>query len=164
MNMSINSVNPVFTSHKNSNKGAKIGAITGSVVASAWAYGALKNFDKIVKYMPNTIDMKVYKQTKVLSAAIFIALATGIGALVGKGAQKLSEYIKSKKKENKHNNIVKTDNGEFKVKNGHPKSIYKKNPKTGKWEQICQVYDGSWGKEVPNEDLVRFAINNSKNQ
>ena len=103
MNMSINSVNPVFTSHKNSNKGAKIGAITGSVVASAWAYGALKNFDKIVKYMPNTIDMKVYKQTKVLSAAIFIVLATGIGALVGKGAQKLSEYIKSKKKENKHN-------------------------------------------------------------
>jgi len=39
---------------------------------------------------------------------------------------------------------------------GHPKKVYKRNRDTGKLEFQYSVYDGSWGREMSNEEIIGF--------
>ena len=74
----------------------------------------------------------------------------GVSNGVNKTPQNIPQYV---------NNALPTvkgkDGEEYVVENGHPKTIYKKNPQTGKLEYVTQVYDGSWGRESSDEDLIR---------
>ena len=45
-------------------------------------------------------------------------------------------------------------NNNYVIMNGHPKKVYKKNSETGKLEFQYSVYDGSWGIEMSNEDII----------
>lgn len=45
-------------------------------------------------------------------------------------------------------------NNDFIVVNGHPKKVYKKNQETGKLDFQYSVYDGSWGNEMSNKDII----------
>lgn len=58
---------------------------------------------------------------------------------------------------------VRTENNEiYVIEQGHPKTVYKKNPQTGDFNYVTQVYDGSWGKEMSNADLIRVLTTNVK--
>ncbi len=151
MDMSVKPpVNAVYMGNKKSNAGTKIGAGVGLALGSAWVYMANKGVDKFISEKIPQMTKANRKIAMVLSAVLGVALVTGLGALIGKGVQKVAQYIISKKQ----SSVIKTKNGEFKVENGHPKTIFRKNPQTREWERMYQVYDGSWGKEVPNEVLV----------
>jgi len=143
-------------SEKNSNLGAKIGATAGSVLIAANMYKSKSLIKTIYREMPKPASIG----TIAFGVAGALAIATGLGALAEKGIKKASAYLKNRKNvdgkpvDPSAPNTVKTKEGEFVVEKGHPKKIYKKTA-DGKLEFVTEVYDGSWGKESSDEDLIK---------
>ena len=174
--MEVSAVNLNQTSfqakNKKSNLGAKIGAVAGLTISSGTYYFAQKNIDKVVKKVVTKENLSklqskkisaVLKNTPTKAAALVgIVVATGIGALLGKGVQKLVNNFSNHSKVYKDTGAIfcpkpikGKDGMEYVVMGGHPKTVYRKNPETGKLELITQVYDGSWGKELSDKDLIK---------
>lgn len=43
---------------------------------------------------------------------------------------------------------------DYVVVNGHPKRVYKLDPKTGLATHITDIYDGSWGREMTRDEII----------
>lgn len=152
--------NPNYSVKKNSNTGAKIGAGVGL------AAGIARTFMKrdVINQLGDSLILRGYSKTvanssKALGIALGVGLFVGAGALIGKGIQKLVNHFKGEKKPEFQLVRTVTKNGqEYVIEDGHPKTVYKKNPKTGELTQLGQVYDGSWGKEIDDDVLVDNVI------
>ena len=162
--------------NKKSNLGTKIGALAGFTASSAAMYLSRDVFGKGVQKFQEYVKEQnltkldaaelsaVTKSAGMIAVVLGLVAATGIGALVGKGISKLVNHFSKKAIVDKENNtytynpktIKGKDNQEYYVKHGHPKTLYRKNSETGKFEQVAQVYDGSWGKEMSDEDFVKM--------
>ncbi len=169
---------------KKSNLGTKIGAGVGLATGIV---RVIQTKDAI-KAMGDRLIMSGYPKgvataSKTLGVVGAVALMAGVGALIGKGVQKVVNHFKKDKPKaggvipgknpnpvnvkpdaeliekyganNKNIRTVTTkDNEEYVIINGHPKKVYKKNPETGELEFKSAVYDGSWGPEMPDDELV----------
>lgn len=146
---------------KNSNLGTKVGAGVGLAAGVVNGYLRRNALDEYCKQMVESGASKnMAKFSKGFGLVAGIAIFTGLGALAGKGVQKLVEHFKKDEAKTPTDPLaprtVKTKkDGEFVIQPGHPKTVYKKNPQTGELEFVTQVYDGSWGKEMSDKDLIK---------
>ncbi|MBO6272417.1 hypothetical protein J6O48_06525 [bacterium] len=162
MSMKVNYTGRNTTNSKNNySTGAKIGAGVGLAAGLARTY-AIK--DLIKQTYHDSIELGKSKGAAKVGMGLGFAITTGLfigtGALIGAGVQKLINHYKKDKTEQPENPLepktIKTKkDGEFLVVKGHPKTVYKKNPETGEFEMVTQVYDGSWGKEISDKDLIK---------
>lgn len=89
-----------------------------------------------------------------------LGIFAGVGALVGKGVGKIvnhfrkSDSVADAKPDKEPPTIKVKGEGEFKVVDGNPRKVYKKDPETGEWKFRTEVYDGSWDKPCSDKDLV----------
>ena len=153
-----------FQPYKSQNKrdlGAKIGAGAGLAAGIVRAYrsrDAVKSINNEVIY--SGVSKSIAKFSNFIGITVFLAITTGVGALVGKVIEKAVNHFKKSKSEQPKDpfaprTVMTKDKEEYVINPGHPKTIYKKNPKTGELEYVTQVYDGSWGKEASDEDLIK---------
>lgn len=165
MGMTVNftgaKTNPNVTTNKKSTKTA---TYIGAGLGTGWA---VRNLVKNRAIVTNVIDNMVLqgvpkgmaKGSAAAGAAMSMALLGTVGALVGKGVGKIINHFRksddaAEKPDKEPPTIKVKGESEFKVEPGHPKKVYKKDPETGEWEFQTAVYDGSWGKESSDKELV----------
>ena len=188
MSMTVGGVNSGVNNNpqKKSNIGTKIGAGIGLAVGAVRLYQTRNLINELGDQLILAGQSKAAANAaKGLGAFGAVALFVGVGALVGKGVQKLVNHFKKDKIEpkgvipgenpnpqpkvegnpfekyradaSKLGRTVKTkDKEEYVIFDGHPKKVFKKNPETGELEFKIEVYDGSWGKEASDEAIVEL--------
>ena len=169
-------------SEKKTNYGSKIGAGIGI------ATGIARTFVKrgIIKDLGGNLIISghspaVARSSQVLGIALGIGLLAGLGALIGKGVEKIVNIFKKdepkgvipggnpkptlkvegdpfekyrKAPQSVGRKVMTKDGEEYVIHDGHPKTVYKKDKETGELILQSSVYDGSWGKEMSDEDLI----------
>ncbi len=175
-------INGVNEANKKSNTGAKIGAGVGFAVGAVRSYLKRDVINELGDSLILSGHSKTMANvSKGLGVVIGLGMLMGVGALVGKGVENLVNHFKKDKQKGvlpggdpdkkpvvegdpfeKYRKApqdltrsVKTKDGEeYVIQDGHPKVVYKKDNKTGKLTYQSSVYDGSWGKEMSDEDLI----------
>lgn len=175
---------------KKSNIGTKIGAGLGLAAGVARVIQERGRINEIGDQLIRSGYPKgAATASKLLGIVGAVALMSGVGALIGKGIQKVVNHFQKDKPKGvipgKNPNpanvkpdadliekyganaknirtVTTKDKEEYVIINGHPKKIYKKNPETGELEYKNSVYDGSWGPELSDEDLIESVKNVEK--
>lgn len=167
---------------KKTGYGAKVGACAGLAAGLARVYvkrGLLNQMNDV--FIAAGHSLRSARAAQIVGVGVAIAILTGVGALVGKGVEKVINHFSKNKpkgvmpgknpkqpiynekdetfeKYRKAPMVMRTINSsegdEYVIKDGHPKVVYKKDKETGDLVYQSAVYDGSWGKEMPDEDIV----------
>ncbi len=168
--------------NKKSNLGAKIGAGVGVAIGAVRAFKKREMINQLGDSLILAGQSRaVANISKVAGVAVGIGLLAAVGSLVGKGVEKLINHLKKdepkgvlpggdpnkkpevegdpfekyrKAPQDLTRNVKTKDGEEYVIQDGHPKVIYKKDNKTGKLTYQSAVYDGSWGKEMSDDDLI----------